>query len=179
LTQNEQSDSLDMANKKMKLLFGKESRIFIPPEGEFNNDTLKAMNQTGLRIISSGMWAEENFDQGKSIFNTTDKVQENNSLDQQIYHLPATVLFKDYDEGKWIKNSIENIVNNATISIDKYGYGVIVIHPQDLLEIENGEFVDMPVTNEIKDLSLLVDSILSKGIDIVSFSEVVGIKANE
>jgi hypothetical protein len=179
LTQKEQRDSLEMANKKMKLLFGKESKIFIPPEGEFNNDTIGAMNQLGLRIISGGMWAEENFDQRKSIFNATNRVQENDSLHQQIYHLPATVYLKDYDNGKWIKNSIENIVINATNSIDKYGYAIIVIHPQDLLKIENGEFVDILITNEIKDLSMLIDSILSRGVDIVSFSKVVGIDANE
>jgi peptidoglycan/xylan/chitin deacetylase (PgdA/CDA1 family) len=179
LTQKEQRNSLELANEKMKLLFGKESKIFIPPDGEFNNDTIKAMNQLGFRIISSGMWAEESFDQGKSIFNTTAKVQENDSLRQQIFHLPITVSFKDYDNGKWIKNSIENIVNNATNSIDKYGYAIIVIHPQDFLKIENGEFVDILVPNEIKDLSLLIDSILSRGIDIVSFSKLVGIEANE
>jgi peptidoglycan/xylan/chitin deacetylase (PgdA/CDA1 family) len=179
LTQKEQRDSLEMAIKKMKLLFGKESKIFIPPGGEFNNDTIEAMNQLGLRIISGGMWVEENFDQGKSIFNATNRVQEDDSLHQQIYHLPATVSLKGYDNGKWIKNSIENIVNNATDSIDKYGYAIIVIHPQDLLKIENGEFVDILITNEIKDLSMLIDSILSRGVDIVSFSKVVGIDANE
>ena len=179
LTQKEQRNSLELANEKMKLLFGKESEIFIPPDGEFNNDTIKVMSQLGFRIISSGMWAEENFDQGKSIFNATDKVQEYESLREQISHVPATISFKDYSNGKWIKNSIQNILNNATHSIYKYGYAVIVIHPQDFLKIENMKFVDIPVSNEVNDLSLLINSILSRNIHIVSYSKLVGIEANK
>lgn len=84
----------------MTILFGKKSEIFIPPYGEFNNDTIKAMSQLGFRIISAAIWTEGNFDQGKSIFNATDESQENDLLHQQILHIPATVLFKDYDNGK-------------------------------------------------------------------------------
>jgi hypothetical protein len=54
-----------------------------------------------------------------------------------------------------------------------------VIHPQDFLKIENGKFVDIPVSNEINDLSLLVNSILSRSIPIVSYSKLVGIEANK
>jgi hypothetical protein len=54
---------------------------------------------------------------------------------------------------------------------------VIVIHPQDFLNIENGKFVNVLVANEISDLSLLIDSILSRNMDIVSFSKIVGIEA--
>src|SRR5215217_2092986 len=68
LNQEEQKNSLYQANEKMQTLFGNTSDIFIPPEGEFDNDTLKAMNQSGLRILSSGIWAEENFDRKESIF---------------------------------------------------------------------------------------------------------------
>jgi hypothetical protein len=168
-----------MANEKMKLLFGNDSKIFIPPEGEFNNETIKAMSQLGFGIISSGIWAEQNYDQGKSIFNATDKVQENGSLREQIFHVPATISFKDYNNGKWIKNSIQNILNNVTSSINKYGYAVIVIHPQDLLKIENMKFVDIPVSNEVDDLSLLINSILSRNMNIVSYSKIVGIESNK
>jgi hypothetical protein len=179
LTQEEQRNSLELANEKMKRLFGNKSEIFIPPEGEFNNETIKAMSQLGFGIISSGIWAEQNYDQGKSIFNATDKVQENGSLREQIFHVPATISFKDYNNGKWIKNSIQNILNNVTSSINKYGYAVIVIHPQDLLKIENMKFVDIPVSNEVDDLSLLINSILSRNMNIVSYSKIVGIESNK
>jgi hypothetical protein len=179
LTQKEQRDTLDLANKKMKVLFGNESEIFIPPLDEFNEDTVKSMSQLGFRVLSSGTWAEESFDQGKSIFNATNKANQNGTLHQQIFHLPSTISFKVFENGKWIKNSIKDIVNNATDGIDKYGYAVIVLHPQDFLKIENGEFVDVLVADEISDLSLLLDSILSRNIDIVSFSKIVGIEPNK
>jgi len=177
LNQEEQKNSLYQANEKMQTLFGNTSDIFIPPEGEFNNDTLKAMNQSGLRILSSGIWAEENFDRKESIFNASNiKDHYNETLSHQIYHLPATVSFKDYENAKWIKNSNENIINNATNNIDKYGYAIIVIHPQDFLKIKDEKFVDILDLNQINDLALLINSILSRNISITSFSKLLGIE---
>jgi peptidoglycan/xylan/chitin deacetylase (PgdA/CDA1 family) len=177
LNQEQQKNSLYKANEKMQTLFGSISDIFIPPEGEFNNDTLKAMNQSGLRILSSGIWAEENFDRRESIFNASNiKDYYNETLNHRIYHLPATVSFKDYENGKWIKNSNENIINNATNNIDKYGYAIIVIHPQDFLRIKDEKFVDMLDINQINDLALLINSILSRNINITSYSKILGIE---
>ena len=44
LSYSEQRETLDMANEKMKRIFGNISEIFIPPYGYFNNNTLEAMN---------------------------------------------------------------------------------------------------------------------------------------
>ena len=38
--------------KKMKLLFGNTSDIFIPSDGLFNNSTLEAMSPLGFKILS-------------------------------------------------------------------------------------------------------------------------------
>ena len=53
LTEKKQRDTLQMANEKMRYLFGTTSRIFIPPLDPFNNDTLRAMRQDGIQILSS------------------------------------------------------------------------------------------------------------------------------
>ena len=61
-------------------------------------------------------------------------------------------------------------------NIAKYGYAVIVIHPQDFVKVSNnGKFVNLVDINELKELSQLIDSILSKNIHITSFSKIVGI----
>ncbi len=88
----------------MKVLFGNESKIFIPPLNEFDEDTVKSVSQLGFRIISGAMWTEERFDQGKSIFNATNKANKSGTLHQQIFHLPQTIAFKGFENGKWIKN---------------------------------------------------------------------------
>ncbi|MDQ6862702.1 MAG: polysaccharide deacetylase family protein, partial [Thermoproteota archaeon] len=53
LSEQEQKDTLLKANEKMQRLLGHKSNIFITPWDTFNNDTIKAMSQLGLRILSS------------------------------------------------------------------------------------------------------------------------------
>lgn len=175
LSEEEQKNSLYQANKKMETLFGNTSDIFIPPEYLFNNATLNSMNQLGFRILSSALDIEHDFDQKRSIFVADGKTH--NESDQKVFHLPATVSFNDYIGNNRIENSIENILSNITRNIETNGYAVIVLHPQDFMKLDvNGSLIDTLDENKIKDLSHLVDSILSKNIDITSFSKVAGIE---
>jgi peptidoglycan/xylan/chitin deacetylase (PgdA/CDA1 family) len=180
LSEQDQKKSLYNANEKMRTIFGDKSNIFIPPEDAFSSITVKAMNDLGIGILSSSIWDEDNFDQKKSVFNASKvfKTQTDDTVSTQIYHLPGTIFFKDYVGGKWIKNSIKNIIDSAANNIDKYGYAVIVIHPQDFVRVKNRTSVDKLDENEIKDLSDIVDSLLSKDITISSFSKITGIKSN-
>ena len=52
LNESQQRDSLSKANAKMERLFGAKSIVSIPPYDVFNNDTIKAMGQLGIKIIS-------------------------------------------------------------------------------------------------------------------------------
>ena len=60
LSEQEQKATLLKANEKMQKLFGHKSEIFIPPFNTFNNNTLRAMSQIGLKIISAPLMGEEN-----------------------------------------------------------------------------------------------------------------------
>src|SRR5437763_15834258 len=104
LNENQQRDSLSKANAKMERLFGAKSVVSIPPYDVFNNDTIKAMGQLGIKIISSGPAEEDSFDQNRTIFvangsrATTTITHDNNkgpiNKSATIYHLPATIFFK-------------------------------------------------------------------------------------
>src|SRR5918912_1850716 len=52
LSEEKQRSSLYDANRKMVALFGKASQIFIPPYDQFNSDTLNAIRQLDLKIIT-------------------------------------------------------------------------------------------------------------------------------
>ena len=97
--------------------------------------------------------------------------------DQQIRKLPGTTFFKVYAYDKGIKVPVEKIQSDVTKNITRFGYAVIVLHPQDFIEQDkNGNYINNVVDkNEIKDLSTLVDSILRKGIHLVSFSKIIKI----
>jgi peptidoglycan/xylan/chitin deacetylase (PgdA/CDA1 family)/3D (Asp-Asp-Asp) domain-containing protein len=173
LSEEEQKDSLFKANEKMQKLFGSKSDIFITPNDPFNNSTLLAMSELGLKILSSTLDFEKFFDNEKSVFIGDGRIH-NNEINQTVYHLPATIAFKDYEHGRWVKTPIIKILSAVYGNISKYGYAIIVFHPQDLAKLGvNGMFTDGVDENSVKDLSDLIDSILSKNIRTTSFSQMV------
>ena len=189
LTKQEQKESLMMSNKKMQQIFGKNSTIFIPPLSVFNNNTLDSMKELGITVLSSDIPEEKKFTEGRSIFVAKDQLQDTDShkmpkqinANQKVYHLPATVFFKDYEGGKWLKISNDEIVANVTINIEKYGYAVIVLHPQDFAlpnnatGMEHNTFTNSIDIKEISDLSKLMDNLLSNNTKIRGFEGVVNL----
>jgi peptidoglycan/xylan/chitin deacetylase (PgdA/CDA1 family) len=167
LSEQQQKDSLSKANEKVHKLFGKQvSDIFIPPYGLFNNATLNAMVDSGIRILSSSSYLDsEPLQSGTS--NTSNRTQG------KIYHLPATIAFKKYEGGKPVKNSVESIVGNATKNISTNGYAIIVLEPQDFMVKQNGALINKLDGKEINDLSNLINAIRSKNITVASFSKIV------
>jgi peptidoglycan/xylan/chitin deacetylase (PgdA/CDA1 family) len=85
LSDSEQKETLSMANKKMKRIFGNTSEIFVPPYGYFNNNTLEVMNDLGIGILSSIMYSENKFDKGRSIFNKSAELAQD--LDDVFWRL--------------------------------------------------------------------------------------------
>ena len=187
LTKQEQQDSLIKSNNKMNHLFERKSSTFIPPLSVFNNDTLRAMADAGLSIISSDIPEETKFNDGRSIFiaknlensNSSNLIENQNGLNQSMYHLPATIFFKDYEKGKWIKTPNDEIISNSTKNIENYGYSIIVLHPQDFALTSNKTsplnftYVNTVNTTEIGDISKLIDSILREKIRITGFDQIV------
>ena len=175
LDDQEQKDSMLQANHKMQQLFGRTSGIIIPPENDYNYATLAAMKQLGLEIVSSANYVEEQFDNGQGIFSyDASKTHNNSKTDQSIFHLPTTISLVEYPVTGPIKNSIQNILANVTTNIDRYGYAVILIHPQDfVMANSNGTYSDVVNENQIQELSRLIDLISSKNINITSFSNIV------
>jgi peptidoglycan/xylan/chitin deacetylase (PgdA/CDA1 family) len=185
LNENQQRDSLSKANAKMERLFGAKSVVSIPPYDVFNNDTIKAMGELGIKIISSGPAEEDSFDQNRTIFvangsrapTTTTITHDNNkgpiNISTTIYHLPATIFFKSFDNNEWVKTPLKDIIGNVTRNIARYGYGVIVLHPQDFANSVNATtFTNSIDQKEVLDLSKLIDFFLSNNIRIMSFDKV-------
>jgi len=57
----------------MQQLYGNTSNIFITPYGTFNNGTIKAMSQLGIRILSAATFSESEFDKNDSIINANNR----------------------------------------------------------------------------------------------------------
>jgi hypothetical protein len=132
------------------------------------------MKQANMKIINAN---ESTFDQLELNRNNN---QESGTLSsdaiqfKEIFYMPSTIAFKDYDGSRYIQNSVQNIFNNATQNIEAHGYAVIIIHPQDFMKIDaNGSPTKSLDQNQINDLSSLIDLILSNNIHVGFFSEIV------
>ena len=168
LSVEEQLGTLQQASDKMYAIFGQHSQVFIPPYNKFNGDTIGVLKSIGVRIFSADTSTD------KTTYFVANGMNEGRS-DSTLYHLPAISSFKDDNgNGTWIKVPIRTILDDVDESIGKYGYAVVLLHPQNFAKMENNVFVDTVDENEIKDLSSLIDSIKSENLHITTFESVVG-----
>ena len=159
LSAQEQQYSLQKANEKMKNLFGSSSKIFIPPMDSFNNDTLNIMNRLGISIVSSKLYFENFFNHNHSVF-VADGNPYNKILNKPI-HIPGAVTFKKYlNNGTWVRTPQTELMNIISDTIERYGYAVIILHPQEFVNVDQRrQFVNVLNESEIKELSGLMDLI--------------------
>jgi|GEM_PF-939044 len=168
LSKEEQLGTLQQASDKMNTIFGQRSQVFIPPYNKFNGDTIGVLQSIGVRIFSSDTSADKN------PYFVANGMNEYNS-NPVLYHLPAMTSYKnDNGNGTWIKIPIQTILNDVDDSVNRYGYAVVLLHPQNFAKMENNVFVDTVDENEIKDLSLLMYQIKSEHLKITTFANVVG-----
>ena len=172
LSKEEQLGTLQQASEKMNIIFGQHSQVFIPPYNKFNGDTIGVLQSVGVRIFSSDTSADKN---PYFVANGMNEGRSNPAL----YHLPAMTSFKDDNgNGTWIKVPIQTILSDVEDSVNRYGYAVVLLHPQNFAKMENKVFVDTVDPNEIKDLSLLMYQIKSEHLKITTFANVVGSQAS-
>ena len=165
LSEQEQKKTFDLANNKMQTLFGIKSNTFIPPYGKFNNSTLVAMSNSGMKILSAstGTPNDDRFIWNPSV----------SSEPYSILQFPEAAGFMSESSGVWQKVSNTVILNAINNNIAKRGYAVVVLHPQNFVKMQNGQLVDIIDNSQVSNLSSLVDSILAKKIHITTFENIV------
>jgi len=173
LSEEQQRNSLNESNTKLFALFDNASEIFIPPFDAFNNDTINAMREVNMRILSGNTSSFSELQLGDSNENESLALSSDPMQSRSILYIPSTISFKDYIDDQYVRNSIEDIFNNVTQSIGAYGYAVIVLDPQDFMILDaNGDATDTLDINEVTDLSNLIDLMVSDTIHIGSFAEI-------
>ena len=165
LTFDQQSDSIRKTNNRIENIFGITPNIFIPPYGEFNNDTLLAARENNVRIISADT---RNYDIYSLESNDT------------IYHLPETATTggcknckNDYSNASWYGVSHEKTLSEINSSLIKYGFAVVLMHPDEYsIGHEEWNFQNVIDRKQIRELELLIDEIQEEGLSIVTIGNV-------
>jgi peptidoglycan/xylan/chitin deacetylase (PgdA/CDA1 family) len=164
--QTQKTTLLD-AGAKMQTLWGRNSTIFILPYNHYNTDTLQAMQDIGLKIISS------EFAQELSLTDVYKAIPNSDIKDSHgIYHLPQVVEFYHQDVEPATKNPITNIETDVTNTINEYGYAIVTLHPQDFGDNKEPYTVR---NSDITDLDTLITWIQNNEYTIKSFSDVTGV----
>ena len=113
LSFGEQVALLSQSGSRIKEILDFDTRVLVPPMFSFNEDTVAAMQQEGYNIIS-----------------TFADLSEPGSM-SKVISLPATVELSDYSNGTWKMKSFDSVKAEVSRSIQKYGFAVIVTHPQE------------------------------------------------
>lgn len=156
-----------MANNKMQKLFNTTASMFIPPYNTFNDDTIKAMTQTKLRILSSST-AEDKHVSDYFVANGEGRLDDGRA----IYHMPEIAAFSEVEGEQWIRIPNGEIVKAADDSVAKYGYAVILLHPQNFVVVRDGKPTPEVDHDAIDDLARLVD-LFAANYKISTFEQVV------
>jgi peptidoglycan/xylan/chitin deacetylase (PgdA/CDA1 family) len=168
LNEKEQGYSLLRSSQKMQNLFGLSSNTLIPPYNSFNNNTLRAMKNADIKIISSML----NYEDEKDIF----RIKENSgniTNPNGIFHVPETASFEKWDrKGYPIRIPIKQILDNVNMSLWHYGYAVITLHPITFVKLRDGKSDGVVDESQIDDLRKLLESLESKDAVFTSFSKI-------
>jgi peptidoglycan/xylan/chitin deacetylase (PgdA/CDA1 family) len=115
LSYSEQSVLLFQAKNRIKRILNFDTKTLIPPFYKSNTDTLLAMKFQGYSIIS------------------TLATMPQPAGDAGVISIPATVELSDFSNNNWEMKSLEFIKFEVVSGIQKYGFAIIVTHPQELL----------------------------------------------
>ncbi len=141
---DEQRQSLVAANKKLQALNGIRSNIFVAPYNSINSDTLNAMKQVGLQIISADLSPDNGY---------LPPAFPQRDSSSGVLSIPYTVNF--IDEHRMLQSngkSLEQLISEVDSSIAKQGWAVILLHPQDLAlyDTSGSEPTILPKVNDTK-----------------------------
>jgi peptidoglycan/xylan/chitin deacetylase (PgdA/CDA1 family) len=115
LSFREQVALLFQSRSRIKEILDFDTRVLVPPMFSFSEDTMAAMHEEGYNIMS-----------------TFADLPEPGSI-SKVISLPATVELSDYSNGTWEMKSSDSVKAEVSRSIQKYGFAVIVTHPQEFL----------------------------------------------
>nr|WP_294808279.1 polysaccharide deacetylase family protein [uncultured Nitrososphaera sp.] len=137
LSFEEQKSTLMQAKAKLADVLGTDSDVFATPYNNFNEDTLNAMDQLGMNIISSDE---------TDLFPAAPR---ESPLFPGIAHMPQTINFADQVGEVKVLRPLGEIMSAIRTDIQDKGYAVLTLHPQDFTKYKGTE-----VQNEVNPVAM-------------------------
>lgn len=171
LSLGEQEQTIAEASTKLQTIHGEKSNIFITPYDILNSNTLTAMKNDGIGILSANLYADDGF-----------LPQTFPSIDPSgITSIPYTVLYVDGSQPPGHNHkTLSQLLIEVNDSIAKRGWAVVLLHPQDFAKWdESGVAQDIVDTSQMSTLVKLISQLNYDGRSITSYAGLVStIEAN-
>lgn len=154
----EQSASIAKTNERIRQLFGIYPKIFIPPFGQYDDNTVLALKQNNIVYLSSD----------------TQKDKSNLALKSDISHIPYTVsateLLEDdpFLQGTISQKALKKIHSN----LEQYGFAVISIMPTDIAIKENQNFQNTVDQTKLQTFTDILSAIKNDSLDFVTLDKI-------
>ncbi|HWY34346.1 MAG TPA: polysaccharide deacetylase family protein, partial [Nitrosopumilaceae archaeon] len=158
-SKEQQSILMKNTNDKISNLFGVAPSVFIPPFNTINPDTMAAFLENNFQYISA---------------NTTQDTPSSFIKNVAIYHLPGTAKTGNLNDDNtyWYSENYTQTFVEITDSLQKYGYAIVVMHPQEYSVRQALNYSNTVDENQIKQLESLIDEVRNDGINIVTITEI-------
>lgn len=118
LTLNAQISEMQRGKNRLEAIFGTEILCFIPPYNRFNQDTIEALKENGLTVMSSATYEGDI-----------------PRKEDGILFIPQTVTTAEVipDTDAWRQRPLKSITEQIEDSWISYGVAVIVLHPRQFV----------------------------------------------
>jgi len=156
---NKQDSMLKESSNKIFNDLGVSPKIFIPPQNRFNEDTKEVLIENGFTHLSA------------SKLNDSEPFPLKN---QQLYRFPELSTTGEYvpSQNRILGVSAEKTFEDAMIALEKYGYVIITIHPQEYSVFQGGEYLNEINSSQINGLQSLIEKIQSHNLLVVNLNEI-------
>ncbi|MGD8708316.1 MAG: polysaccharide deacetylase family protein [Nitrosopumilaceae archaeon] len=158
LSKINQEQLMMQTNDKILNLFGRENTLFIPPLNSVNKDTLLALNSLHFTHYSSEI----------------DFVKPSIYIHgKKLYSVPETAQTGKLDKEKtnFTGLSHQSTLRQIDESLEKYGYAVVTLHPQEFSNFYDGAYHNEINVDQFKELKLLLSKLKSKDVRVTFITE--------
>jgi len=153
-----QSSSIQQTNDKVNSIFKEKPTMFISPYGMYDENTIVALEQNGMKYISS------NTIQDKPPF-----AQRNN-----IVHLPQTIPTVDlFGDDPFLQGTIEEeALLKIRSNFEQYGFSIISMQSPDFAIKNEQNFENKIDDIKFEKFKLILDKIKENNIEIVTMDSI-------
>jgi peptidoglycan/xylan/chitin deacetylase (PgdA/CDA1 family) len=118
LDEANQTKLLARSTYRLEHVLGVKSTILVPPMYDYNNATISAMEKNGYMLLSSSIDINPPGKNGNVLL------------------IPATVELSNFTNSTWSMKTPAAVIQEIDESVSRYGYAVVVTHPQEFLRDE-------------------------------------------